>query len=286
MSHKLGINIAVVGVGLGIEMNNIGDDISSGDQQTPCVLLKGASHSVGRATKVIEHILIEKAYNGDEKDSIRAQLQWSGEGLETTSSLSGTASPKKKPVEKTVEDESKRKTETDDSAEGEIARVEESAQSEDEDVPETFQDISSAINNIVMEKEPLLVGQVNTQFRQRYGCPIDYRKFGYDKLKDLLIAVPHVYLKTTTRIDNGRAEIHVHSVFSRIIKNVVVLIAENSPVPLKDLKPMYRERYRSALDHDKYGVRKLKTFVEMIPCLHMRITGKNTMMIYYKKGDK
>ena len=283
MSEKLGISISVVGPGLGEEK-----DSPSGVRQSPCVVLNGSLNRVSRASKVIEHILVEKCYNGNNKSALKDSLCWLSSDIERSSS-SPTQNP---PTNEASEVQAGRKDDTNDAEEGEIfddcAAVEENNSTEYDDLPEkpaNFEDVASAINVIIMEKGPLLVGQVNTQFRQKYGCPIDYRSLGYDKLKDLILAVPHVYLKTTTRNDNGRAEIYVHSQFKRIIKNVLDLFAENSPIALKDLKPMYRERYRSGLDHEKIGFKKLKDFVETFPCLRMRVTGKNTIMIFLEKSE-
>mmetsp|Transcript_27139 Transcript_27139/g.78309 ORF Transcript_27139/g.78309 Transcript_27139/m.78309 type:complete len:667 (+) Transcript_27139:227-2227(+) len=289
MSQKLGINIFVMGpdlvrpadLMLGQHLQDLLSADTPNDSRSPCILLIGPSDRLAKATKVIEHILVQKAYSGDDKEAMKRMLRFVA--AISSNIVDGQTCPAASM--KAKETDTVRPPACQEDRRGfPNAASEAAAHIQERSVPESFAEVAAEILKIVSQMGPVLIGTVNIEFRKRHGKPIDCQRLGFDKLKELILNIPSVYLKSEQR-QNGHVDIYVMSRVRMVSEKVLRLVRERGHVPLSQLKAFYKERYNKILDHERIGFPKVTLLVDAIPNLTIKVIGTNNRVIFYSEVD-
>jgi len=288
-----------MGKKLGVEVHVVGNDLQPADlvrsfgasfsipsfngKYLPCVLLKGGSKRIQQAVKVIAHILLEKVYEGSNKEGIRRQLltEVSSETIPKddpapSESMNGSGSSRggRKPADEESEAE-------DHPPVGifggfDLPKSDAQSSSKDSLLPcsMSFSELSRIISNIVAAKGPMRVGNINAEFRKKFGVSIDFKNIGFEKLTDLVKKVPLVYVEAQSFARH--VEYMVYSKVQEVKDNVVLIISgADGPIDGNTIKRLYENKFGAALNIKGIGYEKLKTFFDSIPSVRTEMGGKN-----------
>mmetsp|Transcript_27412 Transcript_27412/g.41498 ORF Transcript_27412/g.41498 Transcript_27412/m.41498 type:complete len:695 (-) Transcript_27412:43-2127(-) len=163
------------------------------------------------------------------------------------------------------------------------------------DAEPSLEDVQHRIVKLVSKHSkvnPSLLGEI---YEEAYKHPLDYKQFGFRKLKDLLDTIFCIGLcedeKTTYMIaitekkpskkeqKKKQAEVSFEDVQNRIIN----LVSKHSRVNQSLLGEMYKDSFKEPLDYKKFGFRKVKGLLDTISCIGPCEDPKTPYMLVIKK---